>query len=227
WDIDFVGRSVYLSARTRELCGFLPGPDVIPLEGYFEALPIHPEDRPRRDAAVQAHLAGKAPVYEGDFRLLQPDGVYRWRHVHGMCVRDADGKPLRMAGSISDVDARRRAEDALRESEERYERAMDSSGVGYWDWIPALDKVYTSPRMLEIFGFAPGTTFAGRSDFLARTPFHADDRPLMTRRYQEHIAGKTARADVEVRFSRDGETRWVYLTGMATRDPSGVMVRWT
>ena len=147
WDIDFVARSVYFSARTRELCGLPPGPEVVPLDGWFEALPLHPEDRPRRTAAVQAHLSGKAPVYEGEFRILQPDGVYRWRHLHGVCVRDADGKPLRMAGSISDVDARRRAEDALRESEERYERAMDSSEVGYWDWIPAVDKIYASPRL--------------------------------------------------------------------------------
>ena len=226
WDIDFVARSVYFSARTRELCGLPPGPEVVPLDGWFEALPLHPEDRPRRTAAVQAHLSGKAPVYEGEFRILQPDGVYRWRHLHGVCVRDADGKPLRMAGSISDVDARRRAEDELRESEERYERAMDSSEVGYWDWIPAVDKIYASPRLLEIYGFAPGTTFAGRNDLLARIPWHADDRPMVMRAYADHIAGKTARYNVEMRFFRDGETRWVSLTGMVKRDPSGALVRW-
>ena len=226
WDIDLVARSVYFSPRTRELCGLPPGPEVVPLDGWFEALPLHPEDLPRRFAAVEAHLSGKAPVYDGEFRFLQPDGVYRWRHLHGVCVRDADGKPLRMAGSISDVDARRRAEDELRESEERYERAMDSSEVGYWDWIPAVDKIYASPRLLEIYGFAPGTTFAGRNDLLARIPWHADDRPMVMRAYADHIAGKTARYNVEMRFFRDGETRWVHLTGMVKRDPSGALLRW-
>ena len=142
WDIDFVARSVFFSARTRELCGLAPGPEVVPLDGWFEALPLHPEDRPRRLAAVQTHLSGKAPAYEGEFRLLQPDGVYRWRHVHGVCVRDANGKPLRMAGSISDVDARKRAEEALRESEQRYELAMAASESGYWDWHVPTNRFY-------------------------------------------------------------------------------------
>ena len=357
WDIDFVGRTVFFSARTRELCGLPPGPEVVPLDGWFETLPLHPEDRPKRFAAVEAHLSGKAPAYDGEFRLKQRDGVYRWRHLHGLCVRDADGKPLRMAGSISDVDDRRRAEDALRESEARYERvvaateagfwdwditqdkyyvsprllemadlppdtsiagradftarlpvhpddlakwqremqalfasgesrmstelrlmlatatrwvrldgmcfrdvagkvvrwtgsaidvtprkraeeelreskeryeyAMDSSDVGYFDWIPTVDKIYASPRLLEIYGFAPGTTFAGRNDLLARIPFHPEDRPPLMRSYADHIAGKTARYSVELRFIRDGETRWASLTGLASRDASGAMVRWS
>src|SRR5262249_34540664 len=94
WGIDFVAHTFFLSARTRELCGLPPGLEVVPLNEWFESesLPLHPEDRPRRNAALEAHLSGKAPVYEGEFRLLQPDGVYRWRRVHGVCVRDADGK---------------------------------------------------------------------------------------------------------------------------------------
>ena len=357
WDIDFVARTVFISARTRELCGLPSGPEMVPLAGWFEALPLHPEDRPRRTAAFEAHLLGKTPVYEGEFRLKQRDGVYAWCHIHGVCVRDANGKPLRMAGSIKHVDDRRRAEDALRESEARYERvvaateagfwdwdmardsyyvspkliemaglpagtiiarredfqalvplhpedmekwkrairelvesgdsrlsmvvrmmlpagmrwyradgicfrdaagkavrwtgsaidvseaklaeealresqeryeyAMDSSDVGYFDWIPAVDKIYTSPRLLEIYGFAPGTTFAGRNDLLARIPFHPEDRPPLMRAYADHIAGKTARYSVELRFIRDGETRWASLTGLATRDASDAMVRWS
>jgi len=227
WDVDFVASTAFFSARTRELCGLPPGPEMVPLDGAAEALPLHPEDVPRRAAALQAHLSGTAPTYEGEFRLRQPDGVYRWRRIHGVCVRDAAGTPLRIAGSISDVDARRRGEDALRESEQRYERAMDSSEVGYWDWIPVVDKIYTSPRLLEIYGFAPGTTFAGRSDLLARIPWHTDDRAMLIRASAEHIAGKTARYKVETRFFRDGEARWVSLTGMVARDPSGELVRWT
>ncbi len=129
WDIDFAAARVFISARARELAGMPPGPEVMPLEAWSASLPLHPDDVPMRIAAMQAHLTGKAPAYEGEYRLRQPDGVYRWRRLHGLCLRNADGKPLRMAGSISDVDARRRAEDALRESEERY-AARDAGGRG-------------------------------------------------------------------------------------------------
>ena len=49
---------------------------------------------------------------------------YRWMRVRALCMRDADGQPLRIAGSVSDIDARKRAEEALRPSEERYAIAM-------------------------------------------------------------------------------------------------------
>src|SRR4029453_6435344 len=137
------------------------------------------------------------------------------------------GAVVRWTGSAIDVTPRKLAEEALRESEERYERAMDSSDVGYWDWIPSVDKMYTSPRLLEIYGLAPGTTFAGRNDLLARIPFHPEDRPLLIRSFAEHLAGTKTRYDAETRLLRDGGTRWVHLTAMAGRDPSGAVLRWT
>jgi PAS domain S-box-containing protein len=111
--------------------------------------------------------------------------------------------------------------------QERYARAMSASDDGFWDWIVAGDRIYASPRLLEIYGIAPGTNFAGRNDLLAQIPFHPEDRPLLMRAFAEHFTGKTVRYDVETRFIRDGETRWVHLTGMAARDRSGAVVRWT
>ena len=129
WDIDFAAARVFISARARELAGIPPGPEIVPLEEWFANLPLHPDDVPMRLAAMQAHLTGKAPAYEGEYRLRQPDGVYRWRRLHGLCLRNADGKPQRMAGSISDVDARRRAEDESARIREAL-RARDACGRG-------------------------------------------------------------------------------------------------
>jgi PAS domain S-box-containing protein len=111
--------------------------------------------------------------------------------------------------------------------QERYARAMSTSDDGFWDWVVAGDSIYTSPRLLEIYGFAPGTRFSGRDDLIARIPFLSEDRQAVTRVFAEHFAGKTARCDAEARFLRDGETRWVQLGGVAARDPAGVVVRWT
>jgi PAS domain S-box-containing protein len=227
WDIDYGARSVFISPRTRQLAGLPPGPEIEPLDGWHDRLPLHPEDVPRRAAALQAHLSGSAPVYEGEFRVRLLDGTYRWRRLHGVCVRDAHGHPLRMAGSISDVDARRRAEDALRESEERYEFAMNASDLGFWDWVPAGDKIYISARMREIYGFAPDSTFAGREDLIAQIPFHPEDRPRLLAAFAEHMAGRSPRYKVEIRYLRGGEIRWVQLNGLASRDASGAVVRWT
>ncbi|QJR11253.1 Sensor histidine kinase RcsC [Usitatibacter rugosus] len=227
WDIDLVGRSVYFSPRTRELCGVPPGPEVVPLDGWFESLPLHPEDLPRRFAAVQAHLSGKAPAYDGEFRFLQPDGVYRWRHLHGVCVRDASGKPLRMAGSMSDVDARRRAEEALRESEERYELAMAASESGYWDWHIPTNRYFVSPRSFELGGYARDTTWSNRDEYRANINMHPEDLVRWEAARQELFDGTGERLSMEVRYMVRGETRWHLLHAICMRDDTGKVVRWS
>src|SRR5258706_1251527 len=226
WDIDFVARSVFVSARTRELCGLPPGPEVVPLDGWFEALPLHPEDRPRRTAAVEAHLSGKAPAYEGEFRLLQPDGVYRWRHLRGVCVRDSSGNPRRMAGSVSDVDARHRAEDALRESQQRYELAIAASGSGYFDWHVPTNTYFASPRALELAGFPPDTSFVTRDQFTAGCNIYPEDFARWDAARTKVLTGTAERASMEVRYIVRGETRWHLLSGICSRDDTGKVVRW-
>jgi len=227
WDIDLVGRTVYFSPRTRELCGLPPGPEMVPLDGWFEKLPLHPEDLPRRFAAVNAHLSGKVPAYDGEFRFLQPDGVYRWRHLHGVCVRDAHGNPVRMAGSMADVDARRRAEDALRESEQRYELAMAASESGYWDWHIPSDRYFVSPRAYELGGYSHGTKWDGRDDFTTRSNMHPDDAAKWEAAREELFAGTGERLAMEVRYVVHGETRWHMLQAICRRDDAGKVIRWT
>jgi PAS domain S-box-containing protein len=227
WDIDLAGRSVFFSARTRELCGLPPGPEVVPLDGWFESLPLHPEDLPKRMAAVEAHLSGKSPAYDGEFRFRQPDGIYRWRHLHGVCVRDAAGKPLRLAGSMTDVDARRRAEDALRESEERYRRVAAATEAGIWDWDILKDRYYVSPPLLEMAGLPPDTVIETRADFRRLVPMHPEDLAKWQQEIDALFAGTGSRAFTELRVMLPSGVRWVRIDGMAFRDATGKVVRWT
>ena len=226
WDWDMVRDKYYVSPKLIEMAGLPPGTIIARREDFQALVPLHPEDMEKWKGAIGKLIESGGSRLSMVVRMMLPGGM-RWYRADGMCFRDAAGNVVRWTGSAIDVSEAKFAEEALRESEERYERAMDSSEVGYFDWIPAVDKMYTSPRLLEIYGFAPGTTFAGRNDLLARIPFHPEDRPPLMRGYANHIAGKTARYAVEVRFIRDGETRWVNLTGMAARDTSGEMVRWS
>ena len=180
WDIDFVSRRAFFSARARALAGLPPGSQLIPLEEFLDGLPIHPEDMPRRRAAVEAHLSGEAPAYEGEFRMRQLDGHYRWRRIHGLCVRDADGNPHRMAGSISDVDVRHRTEEALRLSEERTSLALEASEEGHFDLDVVTDNLFISDRMCDILGYPPGTRSWKGDDFMSQYPSTAMTSRLTT-----------------------------------------------
>jgi PAS domain S-box-containing protein len=222
WDVDFVARRAFVSARARELAGLPPGSELIPLEEFFDALPIHPEDLPRRMAAVEAHLAGQTPAYEGEFRIRQLDGHYRWRRIHGLCVRDLGGNPHRMAGSISDVDARRRTEEALRLSEERYALAVAGSDDGVWDIDFVNRHVFISARSRELMGMLPGPEMMPWDEWSTSLPIHPDDRPRRTAALQAHLAGETPAYVGEFRIlQRDGRYRWRRLRGLCVRNPEG------
>ncbi|HXL83972.1 MAG TPA: PAS domain-containing protein [Casimicrobiaceae bacterium] len=232
WDWDILTGEMFYSERAQVLNGLAPGLTVRQRAEWRTMWKLHPDDVESQSRAIDDYVAGRAPAYDGEWRVRQLDGSYRWVHGRGLCVRDETGRATQMIGAISDIHAHKCAEEALRISEQRYALAMEASGEGHWDWNIATDEYYASPRMLELYGFAPGTTFKGRSDFLARFPFHPEDRPTWgPKKWEEaiaaHFAGKTARFDIEMRAFPHGETRWVHLTGLLSRDASGTPIRWT
>ena len=116
--------------------------------------------------------------------------------------------------------------DALRRSEERYARAMDAAGDGHIEWIVATDEFYASPHFLEMCGFPVDTTFRNRADFLARFPFHPEDRDRVIDAINATLASTIDRLELEMRILRHGETRWHHLTGLCSRDATGELLRW-
>lgn len=123
------GDRFYASARARELLGMPGAPDTQAVREFDAALHVHPDDEPARRAALQDHLAGRTPAYEAEFRV-QAGGEDRWVRMRGMCVRDGAGQVQRMAGSVSDIDARKRAEQALRASEAQLRQAQKLEALG-------------------------------------------------------------------------------------------------
>jgi PAS domain S-box-containing protein len=227
WDWDLVARTAYESRRARELQGLPLEPETQPLDALQGLLTYHPDDAPLRQAAMQAHLDGRTPHYEVEYRVRRADGQYRWIHVRALCTRAADGTPLRIAGSVSDVDTRKRAEAALRESEERYALAMTGSNEGHWLWDLPSHQVYVSAKLAELFAIDGGAQTLTDSDYFDRLPLHPDDRERVHRSRNEHVAGLTPRLDHEFRIvvPGSGEVRWMHTRAQCFRDADGTPLR--
>jgi PAS domain S-box-containing protein len=97
---------------------------------------MHPDDREPIAAAMQRYLSGETSVFEIPLRLRHADGSYRWFLVRGVVVRDGRGTPIRFAGTSVDITDRKRAEEALRTSEQRFrtfvEHATDARRLAAW-----------------------------------------------------------------------------------------------
>jgi len=118
---------------------------------------------------------------------------------------------------------RKQAEEALRQSEERYALVKQATNDGLWDWNLLTDEEYLSPRWKEIIGLQNDEIAGHKSEFLKRV--HADDLPRVQAMTTEHLAtGRRYEVDFRLRH-KDGSYRWVFSRGKAVRDASGRPVR--
>ena len=182
----------------------------------FERLAMPPEDRAELNRAVIEHFAGKTAHLESEFRILV-DGKIRWIHVRGRAMRNSKGEVVRWNGAATDVTERKRAEDALRESEERYELAMAASESGYWDWDITTDRYFASSKAYEMGGYEP-RLWVTREEFRRRVNTHPEDFAKWEAARAELFAGTGERLAMECRYLVHGETRWHSLQGICRRN---------
>jgi diguanylate cyclase (GGDEF)-like protein/PAS domain S-box-containing protein len=105
WDWDLKSGGVHFSPRWKSMLG-LSGTEVTErIEEWLDR--VHPEDLPRLREDLEAHLAGRTPHFENEHRLAHRDGSFRWMLTRGLAVRDANGRPYRIAGSQTDTTGRK------------------------------------------------------------------------------------------------------------------------
>lgn len=103
WDWDFGARRVFYSARWKQILGYLEDEVTDDPEEWFSR--IHPEDSARVKSEVETHWAAAQGSFESEHRLRHRSGAYRWVLCRGAAVRNENGKPYRMAGSLTDLTA--------------------------------------------------------------------------------------------------------------------------
>lgn len=124
WDWDLRTDKVYYSDRLKELLGYTPDGLSDTLEEFWSRL--HPDDYQATRRTLDQHLEERKPFIV-DYRLRTKSGDYRWFHARGQALWDETGEPTRMSGSITDITARKRAEEEIVESEERFRRLLEQS----------------------------------------------------------------------------------------------------
>ncbi len=117
YDWDILSDQMFMSEQAQRLYGLELGPTLRTRWEWLMLVKIHPEDVAVRSETIFGYLEGRLPTCDGEWRMLHPDGVYRWLRVRGVCVRDASGRATRLAGSVSDIDLQKRAEAALQQTQ--------------------------------------------------------------------------------------------------------------
>ncbi|GAG15415.1 unnamed protein product, partial [marine sediment metagenome] len=113
WDWDIGSDELYYSDRLNELLGYASDELLDTLDEFRNRL--HPDDVEATRLALGQHFKERVP-YIIDCRLQTKSGEYRWFHARGQAIWDKTGRATRMSGSVTDITARKQAEEGLRQS---------------------------------------------------------------------------------------------------------------
>lgn len=129
---------------------------------------IHPDDVSYTQTAVMTALDhGDISI---DFRVVWPDGSIHWLHARAKVLFDSEGNPLRMVGVNTDISDRKKAEAALKHSEARLRRLVDSNiiGIMFVDFGGSI--LEANEALLELLGYSRTELEAGRMNWQELTP---------------------------------------------------------
>jgi diguanylate cyclase (GGDEF)-like protein/PAS domain S-box-containing protein len=111
WDWNLKTGRIYFSPRWKSMLGYEDAEIGDDPSEWFDR--VHPEDLMMLRAEISAHQGGGTPHFKSEHRMLHKDGAYRWVLSRGIAVRRDAGPAHRMAGSQSDITARKVAEKRL------------------------------------------------------------------------------------------------------------------
>jgi len=138
------------SDRFFEQVGLAPRSGEITFAEWSQT--VHPDDRERLQQDLERLLREKE-CFDLEFRIVRADtGAVRWLSAHCAVKHDQAGNPVRCIGAHLDITDRKRAEEALRESEERFRLAAEAAGLGVWDYDEEDNRRQWSDRLRKILG---------------------------------------------------------------------------
>lgn len=212
WDWNLSTNEIYYSRRWKEMIGYT---DTEIGHSFTElSSRLHPEDQDRVLIAVTDYLEGRNPTYEIEFRLQHKDGSYRWILARATAVHDENGRPYRMAGSHTDITARKQSEETLRQSQNQLLEAMRSARLAYLELDMSRQTLTLSDPFYEYI-VASNATAEGGYEFSIWDIFprfvHPDDQKMALSIFQEMMqSSATENEEIVVRMvGRDGRTRHI------------------
>jgi PAS domain S-box-containing protein len=211
-------RVVFLNAAALQLVG-ASTPD--PILGTLLRDVFHVDSRPLLDDLIEQWQSGRATPM-ADARIVRLDGTIADVDVTGVAVDDADGAALQII--VRDITQRRRAEAALRDSEERLTLAFAGAQEGVWDWDLTTGAVVYSHRWKEMLGYADDEIEPHLSAW--ERLLHPDDMPR-AQQASERVARGEQAYEGEFRLRhKDGRYIHVLSRGYPVRrEPGGPAVR--
>jgi PAS domain S-box-containing protein len=207
WDLDVATGLVRGTPTFFRILGLPDTGDPVPIATTRSVR--HPEDRDRVEQGYRDVVGQGGDTYETEYRIIHPDGQLRWIFGRGRVLRDQAGKPVRYSGVDIDITERKRAEEALRASEERFSKAFHSTAH------PMTISTVSEGRYIDVNAASSRASGVPREEMIGKTTvelgFYAD--PGEFQKVRELLARDGQFTDLETRLTGRNGTRTFLLSG--------------
>ena len=220
WVLDPDLHYVYVSPSVMELRGYTP--EEVMKHAIDQALT--PESYQKVvDLFTQEHLLefggqmhGREWTKNIELEMIHKDGSTVWTEVKINILYDEAGNPTGILGITRDISKRKKVEEALRESEERWQFALEGAGDGVWDFDIPSRKVYRSRRWKEMLGYTEDEITDDQDEWTNLV--HPDDRQQSQENLIRHLKGERPIYTSEHRIKcKDGTYKWILERGKVIR----------
>jgi len=205
WEVDVNGLYTYANPVVEKILGYKPN-EIIGKKHFYDF--FHPDIRDTLKKAAFEIVAKKAVFRHFVNPNVHKNGDTVILATSGSPVIDNQGTLLSYRGSDRDITERKKAEEALRVSEEKYRTVADFT-YDWEDWIDPNGKyIYVSPSCEWITGYRPDEFIADSKLLIKIT--HPDDRDLVEEHFREILAGSVAIHHIDFRIiTPNNEERWI------------------
>ncbi|MDS4031015.1 MAG: PAS domain S-box protein [Candidatus Contendobacter sp.] len=184
---------------------------------------IHPEDREANLLKVQRLKAGELNSFETENRYVREDGKQIWVHKF-VCLLPRESATPHLIAMVTDITERKRAEEALREGEQRLRLAQDAARAGTWEWNLQTHENVWSEEIWLLYGLEPHSVQPSYQSW--RQTIHPEDRPRVEQTVRD-AAREHREFEVEWRTNApDGPSRWLLARGRPLQDAAGRVSRY-
>ncbi len=189
----------------------------MPVEVYANKF-VHPDDRHMVVDEIQNAMQTTDPGYRAqvEHRIVRKDGGMRYIVVRIGITKDPEGRTIKIHGAHQDITERRNAEEALRESEARYRRLIETANEGVWVVDRDLNTSFVNQRFADMLGYSRGE-MAGHNllDYVI-----SEDRAIMKSQFVARRNGMKSCYECKL-LHKDGRTVWTMISGSPLLDDTG------
>ncbi len=218
--VAIMGTTGEVEAVNRQVLDYF-GKSTEEMKGWSTSDAVHPDDLPGVISAWRYSLETGSP-YVVDHRLRRADGVYRWFHARGLPLLGEEGRVVRWYVLLTDIDDRRRAEEALQASERELGLTINTIPALAWSARPDGAAEFFNQHYLAYVGLP----LQKLQESGWTTAVHPDDLGALFAAWQSMMAAGKG-GEVEGRLRRfDGEYRWFLFRANPMLDESGNILKW-